>query len=562
MNWRTPVQRKVAAHELSESDSVIARVLAARGVIVDEQRALALSQLAPVSSLGGIDAAAQLLQAHRAQTIVIVGDFDADGATSAALLMRGLRALGFSSVSSLVPNRFEFGYGLSPEIVDVALQRAPSLIVTVDNGISSVDGVAHARAHGIEVLVTDHHLPPKQLPDATVIVNPNANGDDFSSKALAGVGVAFYVLAALERALVPQGAASAGVAASLLDLVALGTVADVVPLDRNNRILVNAGLQRIRAGACAPGISALLRLAGRDPKRCSAADLGFAAGPRLNAAGRLDDMSIGIHCLLADSAHEADSAARALDQINRDRRELEQDMHESALRHIDAVSDPALPPACVCLYESDWHQGVVGLVASRIKERLHRPVFAFADDGQGALKGSGRSIAGVHLRDVLAEVDRRIPGTISKFGGHAMAAGLTLGQDGLAVFTQVVADVVASQTDPQLFEPTILTDGHLADHHLTLEFAERLAACGPYGQQFAEPCFEGRFAVAESRIVGEQHLKLTLADGIDAIAFRQVREPLPRKGEYLELVYRLDINEWRGRRSVQLIIDQWRHSNA
>lgn len=543
-------------------DPVLAGILTARGIRDASEVDHRLARLAPVSALAQIDAAVALLCEHRHGTIIIVGDFDADGATSTALMWRCLKRLGFSSVDSLVPNRFDYGYGLSPEIVEVAAAARPSLIVTVDNGISSVAGVARARELGIDVLVTDHHLPPEQLPVANCIVNPNQPGDDYPSKHLAGVGVVFCLMAALARRLSDGDPAIARLPADYLDLVALGTVADVVALDQNNRILVAAGLARIRAGRALPGIDALLRVASRDASRLVAADLGFALGPRLNAAGRLEDMSIGIRCLMSDDPDEALALAGELDAINRERREIESDMQRDAEQALAAIRQPAtqdLPP-CVCLYEPHWHQGVVGLIASRIKEQVQRPVFAFATESEHRLKGSGRSIVGVHLRDLLADIDQRLPGAIIKFGGHAMAAGLTLEQAAFDEFSQAAAESMQRLFADADFSPALMTDGELPPGCFSLEFATLLRRDGVWGQQFPEPLFEGRFSVIEARIVGERHLKLRLDSSrgvIDAIAFGQVREPLPSAGEHLQLAYRLDVNEWRSRQSLQLIVEQW-----
>ncbi|MEL6448039.1 MAG: single-stranded-DNA-specific exonuclease RecJ [Pseudomonadota bacterium] len=549
--------RPVAAHTLQGVDPVIARVLAARGMTRPGDIELSLARLAPVGTLGGVEAAADLLLEHRSGRVIVVGDFDADGATSTALVLRCLRAFGFVNTDFLVPNRFDYGYGLSPEIVDVAAQSAPDLIVTVDNGISSVAGVARARELGIRVLVTDHHLPPEVLPEADVIVNPNAQGDDYPSKFLAGVGVAFCVMVALARRVGAAHPELTRLPARFLDLVALGTVADVVPLDHNNRILVHAGLQRIRSGASVPGIRALIDVAGRRHGDCVASDLGFAVGPRLNAAGRLEDMAIGIRCLLTDDADEAARLALELDTINRARREVEADMQDSALAAVAAIEDAAGLPPCVCLHQADWHQGIVGLVASRVRERVHRPVFAFADEGDGRLKGSGRSIPGVHLRDVLAAVDSQAPGLIDKLGGHAMAAGLSLSADALPDFEARISAAVAAVHPEVGRAPNRLTDGALQAHELTLTLAEALRTVTPWGQGCPEPVFQGCFAVASSRVVGERHLKLALAGGLEAIAFNQADDPLPTTGEWLELAYRLDVNTWRDSRKLQLVVEQW-----
>ncbi len=558
-------EREVPEYSLTGLDPIMARILATRGVRDAHEIDHSLAKLAPISLLGNIEAAVDLLLACREQRIVIVGDFDADGATSTALMMRCLSQLGFDAVDSLVPNRFDFGYGLSPEIVDVAARSEPALIVTVDNGISSVAGTARARELGIRVLITDHHLPPPELPAADVIINPNLPGDAYPSKNLAGVGVAFCLMAALARRIAGGDPAIARLPAQFLDLVALGTVADVVALDQNNRVLVEAGLQRIRARKSVPGIAALLEIAGRDPARIVATDLGFAVGPRLNAAGRLDDMSVGIRCLVTDSPTEAAELAATLDGINRQRRDVESTMQEDALADLDSITRATTLPDCICLYRESWHQGVVGLVASRIKEQVHRPVFAFASESNGKLKGSGRSISGIHIRDLLAHVDATTSGLIDKFGGHAMAAGLSLDKDRLEEFERAVQAAIPQLFPGAEFSPSLLTDGNLPAAYLSLSFAEKLRTIVPWGQRFPEPVFHGQFNTVEARVVGESHLKLKVSNGaapIDAIAFNQVSDPLPTPGERLELAYRLDVNEWRSRRSVQLMVVQWRSLDA
>ena len=545
---------------LSGLDPLLARLYAARGVSDPSQLELSLARLAPVSSLRGIEAAVDVLLAHRERRIVVIGDFGADGATSTALVLRCLRDFGFDAVDYLVPNRFDFGYGLTPEIVRVAARSKPALLVTVDSGISCLDGVAEAHALGIDVLITDHHLPGDALPPACAIVNPNVVGEDgderFASPHLAGVGVAFYLMAALGRALEKGGIAGAArVAARYLDLVALGTVADVVPLDHNNRILVTQGLKRIRAGRCVPGISALLRQAGRDPARTVSTDLGFAAAPRLNAAGRLDDMSVGIECLLADDAAIADRLAAILDGINSDRRDIEGGMRDQAFAYVDSLSESGLPP-CVCVYEPAWHQGVVGLIAARVKERCHRPVIAFARDGNGGLKGSARSVAGIHIRDLLEAISSRHPGLIGRFGGHAMAAGLSLSESDLPAFSRAAAEQLTRLYPDADFSGAILTDGELPA--ISLDLARKLREAGPWGAGFPEPVFIGDFELLEQRTVGERHLKLSvrpLAGGtaVDAIAFNQAG---PAWRGTLRLAYRLDVNEWRGVESAQLVVEQ------
>ncbi|MCU0761194.1 MAG: single-stranded-DNA-specific exonuclease RecJ [Steroidobacteraceae bacterium] len=554
---------------------VLARAYAARGVGATAELSPALERLLPVGTLDHVEEAVELLLAHRERggLVLVIGDFDADGATSTALIVRALRGWGFGQVEFLVPNRFRFGYGLTPEIVALAAERGPALIVTVDNGISSLAGVDAARTRGIDVLVTDHHLPGAVLPAANVIVNPNLAGATFGSRALAGVGVAFYVMAALHRelerrGLLPPGRAQAGTVtpASLLDLVALGTVADLVPLDGNNRVLVAQGLRRIRAGRCVPGIRALLEVGGRPVASLTASDLGFAVGPRLNAAGRLDDMSIGIRCLLADSPAEALALAARLDQLNQERRAIEARMQEQAIAAVRGLRDAAALEGPrrhgVCLFDPGWHQGVVGLVASRIKDRVRRPVVAFADAGEGMLRGSARSVAGVHVRDVLDAIATREPGLLVKFGGHAMAAGLTLAMADLDRFARAFDAEVARWQDGGSLADRIETDGELALEEICLETAAAVREGGPWGQAFPEPSFDGCFAIRRTRVVGEKHLKMWVeVEGarrsFDAIAFNffQGREPGAPLPGAARLVYRLDVNEWQGERRLQLLVD-------
>ena len=547
----------------TELHPVLRRVYAARGISRGEELDLSLEHLLPVSSLAGVQNAARLLAAHRARgRVLVVGDFDADGATSSALVVRALRSMKFAHVDFLVPNRFRFGYGLTPEIVALAATRAPSLIVTVDNGVSSVAGVAAARALGIAVLVTDHHLPGDALPQANAMVNPNLAESSFASKSLAGVGVAFYVMAALAREL-GDGEFRA---AELLDLVALGTVADMVSLDRNNRILVAQGLRRIRAGRCVPGIRALLEIAGRRLDQASAADLGFAVAPRLNAAGRLSDMSVGIACLLAEDALSAGQLAAQLSRLNEERREIEQRMQFEAVDiaanvRFDALGEESLG---LCLFDETWHQGVVGLVAGRIKDRLHRPVVAFARAEDGSLRGSARSIVGVHIRDALDSIATRHPGLIVKFGGHAMAAGMTLAESDLARFRAAFAAEIAARAEADMLTGVVHSDGELLDGDLCVDTARALRGGGPWGQGFPEPVFDGCFRVIDTRVVGSRHLKLSLradgasraADVIDAIAFGYVGGPADdaelRAGASAHFAYRLEINEYRGSERVQL----------
>ena len=546
------------------------RVYAARGLEAAEDLDLGLERLLPVSSLGGADAATDLLLAcHRSGgKVLVIGDFDADGATSTAVVVRQLRRLGFAAPGFLVPDRFKFGYGLTPEIVRVAVQSRPSLIVTVDNGISSLEGVAEAKRAGIPVLVTDHHLPGRVLPDAAAIVNPNLPGEGFASKALAGVGVAFYVVAALTRRMREAGIVPTGAdtnPADLLDLVALGTVADVVPLDVNNRILVAQGLRRIRAGRCAAGLRALLEVAGRKVDGVFAQDLAFQAGPRLNAAGRLEDMTIGIECLLTASAAEAKELAARLSQLNSDRRELEGRMQVEALAKVDALvaTLEGRMPAGLCLFDGGWHQGVIGLVASRIKDRVHRPVIAFAPGEPGWVKGSARSVPGVHVRDALEAIATGHPGLLEKFGGHAMAAGMTIRESMLGDFERAFAEEVARRIDPDTLTGDLHTDGPLLPGEFNAETAAALREGGPWGSGFPEPSFDGRFGVADTRIVGERHLKLRLksASGefVDAIAFRFLDDPgtpALRPQQEIEIVYRASLDEYSGLRRLQLV-SEW-----
>ena len=548
---------------------VLKRVYASRGITDPSELALGLDQLFPPASLKGVaDAADLLADAIEGEArVLIVGDFDADGATSCAMAVSVLQQMGLREVAYLVPNRFEFGYGLTPEIVEMAAAQMPDLIVTVDNGISSVEGVSAAQAVGISVLITDHHLPGDSLPTADVIVNPNQPDCQFPSKSLAGVGVMFYVLSAVRAALRHRGWFSVeGIEepnlGDALDLVALGTVADVVPLDRNNRILVAAGLARIRSGRARPGIEALFEVAGRDHRQATAGDLGFIVGPRLNAAGRLDDMSIGIECLLAESSESARGFAEKLHQLNRERRDIEQSMQQDALTQLESIdleNDASL--FAMTLYDPAWHQGVIGILASRIRERVHRPTLVFADADEGTLKGSGRSITGLHLRDVLDQVATQHPGLLTKFGGHAMAAGLSLAKDDLDRFKRALNDAVAEALGHIPPERTEESDGTLAPGDFGLLLAEQLASGGPWGQHFPEPLFDGQFSVRSHRIVGEKHLKLTLdADGteIEGIAFNiDVPEWQASPLERFHALYRLDVNEYRGERRAQLVIQSF-----
>ncbi|HQR21088.1 MAG TPA: single-stranded-DNA-specific exonuclease RecJ [Burkholderiaceae bacterium] len=550
------VARRLAA---SGMPAALARVLAARGVTGDDELRLALDGLFPPGALAHVDAAASLLaDAIEADArLLIVADYDCDGATACAVGLRGLRALAEgtqATVDYLVPNRFEYGYGLTPEIVDLAALRSPDLLITVDNGIASVEGVARANELGIEVLITDHHLPGAVLPAAACIVNPNQPGCGFPSKNLAGVGVMFYVLLALRAELRARGrfdAASQPRLDALLDLVALGTVADVVRLDHNNRVLVAQGLQRIRSGRLHAGIAALFQVAGRDVRSAGAADLGFAIGPRINAAGRLTDMTVGIECLTTDSFERGLALAHQLDELNRERREIEGDMQFDALAALDAAS--VQQRSTICLFDETWHQGVVGLVASRIKDRFHRPTIAFARSGESELRGSGRSIEGVHLRDTLDLVTKIAPQMIRRFGGHAMAAGLTLNAGDFGSFVAAFEDATRSSCDRSIFERTIATDGALEPSEFTFALVEAIGQ-HVWGQGFPPPLFAQEFDVLEQRLVKDRHLKLALElDGrrFNAIWFRRT-EPLPRRAR---LAYRPAIDDFQGQRRLTLHIE-------
>jgi len=559
---------------------VLARIYARRDITSLQELERSLGQLLPWQGLSGITAAVELLLTalEQQQRILIVGDFDADGATSCAVAVQALRLLGARQVDFLVPNRFEYGYGLTPEIVTVAIEQyRPELLVTVDNGIASIEGVAAAKAAGMAVLITDHHLPGRQLPAADAIVNPNQPDDGFASKHLAGVGVIFYVMLALRARLREEGwfeqqGIAAPKLAGLLDLVALGTVADVVRLDHNNRILVAQGLARIRSGHACAGIRALMAVAKRQPERLVAADLGFALGPRLNAAGRIDDMALGIECLLSDDDGRALDIARQLDDLNRERRDIEATMQQQALDSLAglALDDGDELPFGLCLYDPDWHQGVIGILAARIKERLHRPVIAFARTGEGAgdgqiqIKGSARSVPGLHIRDVLDAVASSHPNLLDKFGGHAMAAGLSLAEADFETFCRAFDAEVRRHLSADELRGIVFSDGELSATDLSLDLAEQLRSGGPWGQGFPEPVFDGAFTIRQSRIVGDKHLKLLLepqdssgqaASAIDAIAFNTLPEDLPASEGPIQCAYRLDVNEFRGQRTVQMIVE-------
>ena len=550
-----------AALELAGIAPVLARVFAARGLCGPDELSDDFARLLTPERLSCCEAAASALAdaIARNERLLIVADYDCDGATACAVGIRALRAFG-ARVDFLVPNRFEYGYGLTPEIVDLAHQRRPDWLITVDNGIASVEGVDRARALGMRVLVTDHHLPGSQLPAAEVIVNPNQPGCGFPSKHLAGVGVMFYVMLALRAELRRRGRLPGGSGPNLaqwLDLVALGTVADVVRLDANNRILVAQGLKRIRAGRTVPGIAALLRVAGRAIERCTTYDLGFVAGPRLNAAGRLQDMSLGIECLVTDDVARAGAIASQLDQLNRQRREIEATMREQALAAIDV--DAAGDGWSVSLFDPAWHQGVIGIVAARLKDRLHRPAFCFARGDSGMLKGSGRSIAALHLRDALDLVAKREPGLLVAFGGHAAAAGLSLREADLPRFTETLEAVVRSLLTPADLSRVIETDGSLDGETLDLDLARSMDE-GVWGPGFPRPEFMDRFQVTAQKVVGEAHSKLELRGSCGrfaAIRFNSI-EPMPPR---IEAVYRVDMNSWQGLQSVQLTIEHWRDAS-
>ena len=550
---------------------VIRRILLCRDITDEKSLDLKLGRLQTPATLSGVGEAAEILAdaVVSGQNILIVGDFDADGATGTALAVRALRLMGADHVDFRVPNRFEFGYGLSVGLVETLANQPPDVLVTVDSGISSNDGVKRARELGCRVIVTDHHLPGEKLPDAEAIVNPNCPGDLFPSKNLAGVGVVFHLVSVLRSVLrernwftLPRNEPNL---ARLLDLVALGTVADLVALDDNNRILVRQGMDRIRQGLCSAGLLALLKLGKRDYRHLVASDLAFAVAPRLNAAGRMEDMSVGIRCLLTDDRDEAMSLATELDALNHDRRARQEKMQQQAVDQLDDLLtslEGTELPAGLCLYDAVWHQGIVGLVASKIKDRVHRPVLAFAPEsaGSGVLKGSARSVKGLHIRDVLARVDALHPHMITAFGGHAMAAGLTLPVEQLEPFKQALNESIEFILQGKTLNNEILTDGELSAVDMQLSFAENLRSLGPWGQHFPEPLFEGRFVVEERKVVGGSHLKMQLrpVDGhasIDAIAFGRLPEDLP-DSDTVRLIYKLDINHFRGHKTCQLMVEQ------
>ncbi|EHP3972680.1 single-stranded-DNA-specific exonuclease RecJ [Vibrio parahaemolyticus] len=553
---------------------ILKRIYINRGITDIAQLETSARGLHSYQKLGGIEQAVELLfQAIQEQKrIIVVGDFDADGATSSALSVLALRMLGSNNVDYLVPNRFEDGYGLSPEVVDQALELGAEMIMTVDNGVSSIEGVRYAKENGITVLVTDHHLPGQVLPEVDAMVNPNLDSCAFPSKALAGVGVAFYLMMALcvhmrkHNWFAQQGMQEPKLM-ELIDLVALGTVADVVPLDENNRILVHQGLQRIRAGKARPGIQALIEVAKRDARRLVASDFGFALGPRINAAGRLDDMSFGVELLMCNNIHAARRMASELDGLNQTRKEIEEGMKQEAMAFCERLQfgENSELPYGLSLFQRDWHQGVIGILASRIKEKFHRPVIAFADGGEGTIKGSCRSIPGLHMRDALDFIDTQNPGLIIKFGGHAMAAGLTIKEQDFERFSRLFDEVVKKELDEAALKGVILTDGELKPEEFSMHIAEQLRAGGPFGQAFPEPIFDGEFKVLHQKLVGEKHLKLMLEPlykghptnvMIDGIAFNvDLRRWPDASVKTVRLAYKLDVNEFRGNQLLQLMID-------
>ena len=553
---------------LQDLDPILTRIFSTRGITENEQLERTLANLPSPWLLSGMEVMVEHLitAITQQQKITIVADFDADGATSCVVAMKGLVSLGASNVTYVVPNRFEYGYGLTPEIVELVKQQKPDVIITVDNGVSSIDGVKTAKDANIKVLITDHHLPGDQLPEADAMVNPNLIDDEFPSGNIAGVGVIFYVLMALRNRLrenqwfEKQNIKQPNLA-QLLDFVALGTVADVVPLDQVNRILVHQGLLRIRSGQAHPGIKALIEISKRQFSSIDASDLGFALGPRINAAGRMDDMSLGIQCLLTDDEALAKDIAEQLEQLNNDRKEIEAQMKNEAMSFLSEMKalDEHHLPAGVCLFEKYWHQGVIGILASRIKDRLHRPVIAFASTDNGEIKGSARSIPGVHIRDVLSEIAATHPQILSKFGGHAMAAGMSIKMHDYPVFALAFDEVVGKHLDDVDLEQKIYSDGQLSENQITLEFSEMLQNAGTWGQEFPEPVFEGVFDVIQCRIVGRQHLKFVLRFRssetlFDAIAFF-VEQPEKWLGtRSINSAYKLDINEFRGNRTVQLML--------
>ena len=542
---------------LGEIDPLIARILSARGVNNKEEYNYQLRALAPVSSLENLDNAIKIIQKYKDENILIIGDYDVDGATSIVLLMRCLDDYGFKKINYIVPNRFDYGYGLTLEVVEQAKTYNPKLLITVDNGISSIEGVDKARQFGIDVLVTDHHLPGPDLPNANVIVNPNIKNSKFISKNLAGVGVAFYLMAALGRELEIKGQVGAAkVSTRYLDLVALGTIADVVKLDFNNRVLVKEGLKRIQNKLCVPGILALIKESGKDYNKLTSMDLGFSLGPKINAAGRLEDISIGIECLLTDDNSIALKCAIALGEKNKKRQDTEQQMQREAYAYIERFTETNLP-LCLCIYDKKWHQGIVGLVASRLKDHCNRPVIAFAEESKGILKGSARSIPGLHIKDLLESIATENPQLIEKFGGHSMAAGLTIKEKYFDKFKTHASAHIKKLYPTIDFTDVIYVDGQIPYQKLTIEFARMIESYGPWGAGFDEPIFHGKFHLLEQRVVGNNHLKMRVKSigsevSIDAIAFNQV-SIVAR--DAVELIYKLQVNEFRGKASAQLLVE-------
>ncbi len=557
------------SHLPAHLSPILKQIYASRGC-GDNDCELALANLLRPNTMKGLDLAAKLIADAMADNrkILIMGDFDADGATSTSVCLLSLKMMGAQQVDYLIPNRFDYGYGLSPEIVEVAYEKGAELLITVDNGISSVKGVAAAKALGMQVVITDHHLPGQQLPQADAIVNPNQVDCQFASKAIAGVGVAFYLMTSLRAELRQRDwfqrlAIAEPNLANLLDIVALGTVADVVSLDTNNRILIDAGLKRVRAGRCRPGITALLEVAKRSTSRIVASDFGFAVGPRLNAAGRLTDMALGVETLLCDDIMSARRMASELDGLNAERRDLEVGMQQEALKTLESLSlNEADLPWGIALYQEDWHQGVIGILASRIKDKYHRPVIAFAKANDEEIKGSARSIKGLHMRDLLELINARNPGMIIKFGGHAMAAGLSIKPGEFARFNHAYGEAVRELLSPEQLTGELISDGELSPTQMNMELARILRDAGPWGQNFPEPLFDGYFRIVQQRIVGERHLKLVLETEcgqtmVDAIAFNVDLKTWPDATiQFAQVVYKLDINEFRGNESLQLMVEQ------
>lgn len=581
------ITRRIIPKDVKLPDTlhpVLQRVYAARNIKTADDLDYSLASLLSFDGLANIDSAISLLQEalNKKQRILIVADFDADGATSCALMIRGLTMMGMKDIVYVVPNRFEYGYGLTPEIVDVALDYDPDLLITVDNGISSVAGVKRAKENGVNVLITDHHLPGNVLPDADAIVNPQLEGDQFASKNLAGVGVVFYILLALrarlrEEKFFEKNSMAVPNLANLLDIVALGTIADVVPLDKNNRTLVTHGLKLIKNNKTIPGIASLLELSGKKLASITATDFGFSIAPRLNAAGRLTDMSLGIECLLTDDVDKAMQMAGQLNELNKERRQIQSEMQEQAMSFLDDYLEKTSgeAPLGLSLYNPDWHQGVIGILAAKVKETFNRPVIAFAKENgdsesedsdaeskenNSIIKGSARSIQGLHIRDLLEDMARLYPGLILTFGGHAMAAGLTIKESDFELFSKHFVETLTRHISLDNMQYECLTDGELTVNDLSMQLVETLQTAGPWGQHFPEPVFEGQFKVMDKRIVGEKHLKLRLQiDGnnriFDAIAFNQTDEDWPYNSHEIHSAYRLDINEFRGNSQVQLIIE-------